>query len=74
MSVNRNAEGTIVLAGDCPVEDAETLLRLLHADPSASVDWSACRRLHSAVIQVIMAAGSKPQGPCGDTWANRWML
>ena len=73
MSVTRSTEGTIVLEGDCPVEDAEAVLRLLNADAAADIDWTACRRLHTAVLQVIMAAGITPRGPCGDVWIGQWM-
>jgi hypothetical protein len=73
VSVTRNADGTIELEGDCPVEDAESLLRLLHADPTANIDWTACRRVHTAVLQVIIAAGTTPWGPCGDVWIDQCM-
>ena len=37
MTVHVGESGTIVLAGNCSVEDAETLVRLLLADPDAAV-------------------------------------
>jgi len=50
------ADGTrIRLEGDCHVEDAETLLQLLQAAPEASADLSDCRRLHAAVLQVLLS-------------------
>ena len=40
MSVRRGDDAaTIVLDGNCPVEDAEPLLQLLQASPAASLDW-----------------------------------
>lgn len=55
MSVTRSASGVILLKGDCPIEEAEVLLRYLSADRTAPVDWSACEQAHTAVIQVLMA-------------------
>jgi hypothetical protein len=50
------ADGSrIRLEGDCRVEDAEALLQLLHATPEAVADLSDCRRLHAAVLQVLLS-------------------
>jgi hypothetical protein len=73
MSVRRHGEGTIVLDGRCPVEDAESLLQLLHVAPEASVDWRRCGYLHTAVLQVIMAARPVLVGPCGNPWVEQWV-
>lgn len=43
------------LEGDCHVEDAETLVQLLHAMPDAAADLSDCRFLHAAVFQVLLS-------------------
>lgn len=72
MSVSLAADGTIILAGTCPVEDAEPLLQMLLATPGAPVDWTQCRKLHTAVVQVLKAAGVVPVGLCGDSWLARW--
>ena len=40
MTVRRSDNGTIVLDGICPVEDAEPLLQLLQATPTAGIDWT----------------------------------
>ena len=72
MSVRRHNNGTIVLEGHCPVEDAEALLQLLQGSPDASLDWTQCTHLHTAVLQVILAAGSVRLGPCGDSWVRQW--
>ena len=72
MSV-RLVSGVIILEGDCPVDEAEPLLELLLANPGASVDWSACGELHTAVVQVLLAArppmGSEP----GTPFLRRWI-
>ena len=60
MSVRREDDGTtIVLDGHCPVEEAEPLLQFLQASPAACLDWRQCTHLHTAVLQVILAA--RPQ-------------
>ena len=73
MSVRRHDDGTIILEGTCPVEDAEPLLRLLEATPAAPVDWTLCTSLHTAVLQIILAARPALAGPCGDPWVRQWV-
>ena len=73
MTILRSDDGTVVLDGVCAVEDAESLLQMLQATPAASVDWTQCRQLHTAVLQVIIASGSSPIGPCGDVWVQQWL-
>jgi hypothetical protein len=73
VSVRRREDGTIVLADRCPVEDAEPLLQLLLATPGAWVDWEQCTHLHTAVLQVILAAHPPRRGPCGDAWVREWL-
>jgi hypothetical protein len=72
MSVRRHDDGTIMLEGSCPAEDAEPLLQLLQATPEARLDWARCGHLHTAVLQVILAARPLLVGPCGDPWIQRW--
>jgi hypothetical protein len=73
MSVRRDDSGAIMLEGICPVEDSEPLLRLLQATPAAALDWTRCSQLHTAVLQVVLAAGVVPAGACGDAWVGRWV-
>ena len=73
MTVRREADGIIVLEAACPVEDAEPLLQLLQATPGAKCDWTKCTHLHSAVVQVLLAARPALIGPCGDPWIERWL-
>jgi len=63
MTVRTLGSGAIELVGDCPSQDAETLLSGLAADPAAQVDWRRCKSAHAAVIQVLIAAGATPLGP-----------
>jgi hypothetical protein len=72
MTVSLNHEGIIVIAGESPVEDAEILLEHLQARPDGPVDWSACRTLHTAVLQVLMAAKPTLLGACGDEFVRTW--
>jgi hypothetical protein len=73
VSVLRSDDSTVVLDGDCPPEDAETLLRILQSIPAAEVDWRRCRFLHTAVLQIVMASGTSLIGPCGDAWVAQWV-
>jgi hypothetical protein len=71
VTVRRNEEGTIVLQGHCPVDDTETLFQLLQATPAGPVDWAECNRLHTAIVQLLLAARPHFTGPCGDPLVTR---
>lgn len=73
MTVRRSGPGRISLEGACPVEEAETLLSLLLAEPSSVVDLSGCTRLHTALVQVLLAARPETSGPCRDPFVSRWV-
>ncbi|WP_404375813.1 hypothetical protein [Vreelandella aquamarina] len=45
-----------VLTGACEVEEAETLHGWLLEQPKASLNLRHCEYLHTAVLQVILAA------------------
>jgi hypothetical protein len=62
MTVRRAHDGIIWLVDDCPAEDADLLLQYLLEQDEAPVDWSLCRNAHTAVIQVLLAAGRLPAG------------
>ncbi|PXA84767.1 hypothetical protein DMC47_39060 [Nostoc sp. 3335mG] len=49
-------QGVIFLEGRCRIEEAETLLGHLLEDGDRPVDLSGCEALHSAVVQILMAA------------------
>jgi hypothetical protein len=63
MTVRVENDGTIILEGACPIEDAEVLLQHLLASPGAQVDWRTCDSAHTAVIQVLMASAARLIGP-----------
>ena len=63
MTVQKSAEGTLLLEGACPSDDAEILLQYLVASPTATVDVRDCQSIHTAVLQVLLAAKPKLLGP-----------
>lgn len=71
MTVQRDHAGTIVLSGACPVDEAETLLRLLQETPHASIDCGGATVLHAALVQLLLSVGFR--GPCGDSFVARWI-
>jgi len=54
---------SIELVGSCPSEDAEALFQYLLQSRNATVDWSGCKRAHTAVIQVLLAFRCQLKGP-----------
>lgn len=73
MTVTRQTAETIALEGTCGAEDAEPLLQSLIETPNARIDWRSCDQLHTAVAQIVLAAGASVEGPCGDGWVERWI-
>jgi hypothetical protein len=73
VSVHPASNGTIVLEGSCPDDDAERLLQLLMSTPGAVVDWRLCETAHSAVIQVLLAVRPPLQGPPAGEALARWV-
>ncbi|HEX3989933.1 MAG TPA: hypothetical protein VHX39_02045 [Acetobacteraceae bacterium] len=73
MTVDVAKDGTIVLAGICPVEDADTLVQLLLADPAAEIDWRTCDQAHTAVVQVLLASHRRTRGPPRTTFLSNWV-
>jgi hypothetical protein len=53
----RSVQGRIILEGRCRVEDAEPLLSALRQSPGNVVDMSMAETVHTAVVQVLLAAG-----------------
>ena len=73
MTIHVSADGTIVLTGACPSDDADVLVQHLLASPGAPVDWRACETAHSAVIQVLMAARPRLSGPPAGHPLREWI-
>lgn len=62
MSVQLKTQGVIELSGRCGADDAEVLQQQLLATPGATVEWSACEHLHSAVVQVLLVGAPVMRG------------
>jgi hypothetical protein len=73
MTVSVARDGAIMLEGNCPLEDAEPLLQLLRRHPGEPVDWRRCNALHTAIVQVLMAAQPRIRGPAGSALLRRWI-
>jgi hypothetical protein len=74
MTVLKPADDVLLLEGACPIEDAEILLQHLTGSPSATVDLRNCLSMHTAVIQVLLAAKPALLGPpSADTPHSRWV-
>lgn len=59
----RMEQGVILFEGHCLAGEAEDLLQILLSSPAASVDWRACESAHTALVQVLLAAGRDIVGP-----------
>ena len=70
MTVRKLSDGTIEIAGDCGLEDAEALHAQLLAAPEAGVDWAACESLHTAALQVLLAARPSLRGTPSDPFLD----
>lgn len=57
---------TVALTGACGAEEAETLQAWLVAHPAGAIDIAKCDALHTAVLQVVMAAGRPVRGTPAD--------
>lgn len=68
----RRADETIMLEGVCAVEEAETLMQELLAGATL-VDWGGCTHLHTACLQVILAAGLPTRGTPTNVSLARWL-
>ncbi len=67
-------DGTIVVAGDCPVATAETLLALLLEHPAATVDMELAGAVHTALWQMLMASTVTIVPPLVESVATKWIF
>ena len=65
--------GKAMLQNVVGVEEAEALLEWLQKKPSAKVDLAACRHLHTAILQVLMAARPGVSGWPRDPDLRAWL-
>ena len=73
MTVTISPTGTIELTGNCPVDEAETLLQYLLSAPQSPVDWAGCDWVHTAVIQVLLVAKACPSGSPGSSFLRDYV-
>jgi hypothetical protein len=71
MTIRRD-EDVVLLEGVCAVEDAEVLMHELQAGATL-IDWSACAHLHTACLQVLLAAGLPVRGAPANAAIARWL-
>ena len=60
--------------GVCSVEEALPLSDWLLATADARLDLGSCTELHTAVLQVLMAAGRPVAVPPEDAFLKRWVM
>lgn len=73
MTVSRDGS-TIRLQGVCRVEDAEPLTALLQDISDSTLDVSACKGLHAAVVQAVLAFRPKIVGIPDDPFLRDRLL
>jgi hypothetical protein len=71
MTISRNDE-VIRLEGRCRLQEAETLLELVLANPGLHVDLSECTGMHAAVAQILIGSRAQVLGkPANPFLAER---
>jgi hypothetical protein len=69
--------GVVRLQGPSRVEDAESLIGWLAADPADRAGWTVdltrADHLHAAVLQVLLAFQPEVIGPPADPFLARWL-
>jgi hypothetical protein len=73
MTVALSDDGAVRLEGDCPIDDAEALLRYLVETPGATIDWRDCERVHTAIVGVLLASGAPLRGPPAGAFLREWI-
>jgi hypothetical protein len=68
----RRVDDAILLVDVCAVEDAEILMQEIQAG-ATTLDWSGCTHLHTACLQVILAAGLPLGGTPANPALSRWI-
>jgi hypothetical protein len=67
----RRIDEQIAIEGVCTIEDAEALMRELQ--DASVVEWSQCTHLHTACLQVLLAARAKMLGGPSNLLLTRWV-
>ena len=64
---------TVAADGAASVEDALILLEFLQSHPNTKVDLGSCTHLHTAVLQVLLAAMPQIVTPPREAFLARWL-
>lgn len=64
---------TVHFTDICTVEDALPLLEFLKGGDAREVDLSACTYLHTALLQLLLAARPAMAAPPADPCLARWV-
>jgi hypothetical protein len=67
------SDGVLILRDTVTVDDAESLREQLAAAPALGLDLGACSHLHTAALQVLMAAARPVRAWPADPVCARWM-
>lgn len=73
MTVRLAEDGTIVLEGGCPVEEAEMLQQLFLRHPAARIEWRNCNYAHTAVLQMLLAVKPEISSPPKSAFLRDWV-
>lgn len=69
----RFGKNVAYLEDACGIDDAEPLLDWLRAHPKGKVNLKSCRELHTAVLQILLAANPGVTVPPADAALARWL-
>jgi len=67
------AKNMVTAEESCTVEDALPLLEFLQSHRGAKVDLGPCTHLHTAVLQVLLAAKPKITALPREAFLARWL-
>jgi hypothetical protein len=66
-------DGALVCEGVLAVDDAEQLLGMLAGRPGTALDLAACRHVHGACLQVLMATAAVVRAWPADARLAAWL-
>lgn len=64
----------LVLEGDCDIRDTEELVALLEQHPGEALALADCRRIHTALFQLLWRRRVPVAIPPRDPFIARWLL
>lgn len=68
MPIRYADSGPALFSGRCAPEEADALLQWLRETPDPSADLAACDDLHTALLQLLLAARVRIAAPPPDPW------